>query len=208
MIKYSCPKCHAQLESPSSLGGKYDECPLCRSKNVVLSPRKSKRKLWWVCGGLAGVVLLACAGVLLWQAKKPSPTPNEFQDCLDAAFLSYSQNNDFKSAIAYYDKALALQPGYGDAYHNRGCLYIHVGDVDRGIADLDKAIQIAPNDAMAYANRGIAYRKKGDAQKAEADFQKAVSLDATVGTSSIALHVSDVSREMKFKVVDGKFVKD
>ena len=35
MIKYSCPKCRTPLSSPRAMAGQLDECPVCRSKNVV-----------------------------------------------------------------------------------------------------------------------------------------------------------------------------
>jgi len=132
----------------------------------------------------------------------------EFQDCLDAAYISISPNNDFKAAIPFYDKAIALRPDYANAYNNRGALYIQTGETDRGIADLNKAIQLNPSDAMAYANRAMAYRKKGEEQKARADLDKATSLDPKVQTSSINLRISDVSPVIQFKVVDGKIVKE
>lgn len=130
-----------------------------------------------------------------------------FQDYLDAACISFALNNDWQLAITFYDEAIALRPDYANAYHNRGCLYIRIGETDRGIEDLNKAIELNPKDAMAYANRGIAYRKKRELQKATADSDKAISLDPNVNTSSIGLRTSDVSFEISVKVVDGKIVK-
>jgi len=132
----------------------------------------------------------------------------QLQDALDAAFMSFSQNKDFRTAIAFYDKAITLRPDYSNAYNNRGCLYLHIGEEDRGIVDFDKAISLNPNDAMAYANRGIAHAKKGNTTASTADLDKARSLDPKVRTSGINLRISDVSRVINFKVVDGKIVKE
>ena len=139
--------------------------------------------------------------------KTAKSEPAQFQDCLDAAFISLSQNRDFKTAIAFYDKAIALRPDYGNAYNNRGCLYVHIGEVDRGIKDFDKAIALNPKDAMAYANRGIAHGKKKNQEASKADLDKARALDPKVRTSAVNLRISDVSPIIKLKIVDGKIVK-
>jgi len=75
MIKYSCPKCRALLESPTSLAGQYDDCPVCRSKNVVPRRQKSKRALWLALGGAGGVLVLTSAIVLTLQATKRAAAP-------------------------------------------------------------------------------------------------------------------------------------
>ena len=73
MIVYTCPKCGALLESPSSLAGQHDECPLCRAKNVVPSSGIRSQRFWWACGGVGGLVLVACAAVLAWPRAEYAP---------------------------------------------------------------------------------------------------------------------------------------
>jgi len=65
MIKYSCPKCGVFLESPSCLAGRHDECPVCKSNNVV--PAKAGHLGWWVCGMLAALVLVMGTTAFVWQ---------------------------------------------------------------------------------------------------------------------------------------------
>ena len=73
MIKYTCPKCRSMLESPRSLGGQYDKCPLCGSRNVVPSPTRPVWR-WWVFGGCgAGLGIAVCIALALWHAKKETP---------------------------------------------------------------------------------------------------------------------------------------
>ena len=164
-----------------------------------------------MAAAMAAILVVGCGGspdkAAGGSGKSATSEDREFQDCLDAAFMSTSQNQDDKTAIAFYDKAIALRPNYGNAYHNRGCLYVKLGEVDKGIKDLDRAIALNPQDAMAHANRSVAYDRKGNRDASKADSEKARALDPKVDTSSIVLRISDVSPVITFQVVDGKIVK-
>ena len=46
---------------------------------------------------------------------------------------------DFRSAVSLYTKAIELDPGFAEAYYNRGLVYLFTGDDDKGIRDLSKA---------------------------------------------------------------------
>ena len=68
-----------------------------------------------------------------------------------------------------------LRPG--DAYIDRGRVYLQQDDNDRAIADFTKAIELDPEGANAYNHRGVAYAGKLDFDRAIADFDKAIQLD-------------------------------
>ncbi|HAP51193.1 MAG TPA: hypothetical protein DCQ56_08270 [Porphyromonadaceae bacterium] len=46
---------------------------------------------------------------------------------------------DYTSAISCYTKAIELKPDLGEAYYNRGLMYLRLGDKERGVADLSQA---------------------------------------------------------------------
>ena len=46
---------------------------------------------------------------------------------------------DFTSAIAAFSRAIDLKPDLGEAYYNRGYIYLKLGNERAGIADLSKA---------------------------------------------------------------------
>jgi len=69
MIRYTCPKCHAVLERPSTMAGKGDECPHCQNRNVV--PKNAGGWLW--IGVLAALLLLAGGIVWVWQMTRAAP---------------------------------------------------------------------------------------------------------------------------------------
>ena len=68
-----------------------------------------------------------------------------------------------------YDRALALNPTFAEAFNNRGFEYARRGDYDRAVEDYDDAIRFNPRLAMAFNNRSLAYAHKGEYRHAIAD---------------------------------------
>ena len=46
---------------------------------------------------------------------------------------------DLTSALAAYTRAIELQPDMGEAFYNRGYIYLRLGNRAAGIADLSKS---------------------------------------------------------------------
>ena len=84
---------------------------------------------------------------------------------------------DYDSAIANYDRAIALDPDDADAYHNRGIAKDAQGDYAAAIADFDRAIALEPDGADVYHNRGVAKAEQGDYAGAIADYDRVIALD-------------------------------
>lgn len=82
-----------------------------------------------------------------------------------------------RSAIADYDRAIALDPRFVDAYINRGNAKATFGQERAALADYDRAIALAPQDAYAYYNRGCAKYKFDRHADAMLDFERAGKLD-------------------------------
>lgn len=88
----------------------------------------------------------------------------------------FMAQGDYNQAIAWFDKAIAVEPSFTEAYCNRGTAYYEKGEADAAIADFSKAIEIEPDFAEAYYNRAAAYYDKQEYDKAVQDVQKAQSL--------------------------------
>jgi len=81
-----------------------------------------------------------------------------------------------KQAIGDFDRAIAINPTYANAYNNRGIAYGGLGNYKQAIGDFDRAIAINPTRADAYNNRGAAYDKLGNHNQAIEDLKIASKL--------------------------------
>ena len=73
--------------------------------------------------------------------------------------------------------AIELDPGYEEAYSNRGRAYYTVGKHAEAFADLDKAIEINSDYAMAYLYRGIVHQDEGAVEAGSKDFRRHLDLE-------------------------------
>lgn len=87
-----------------------------------------------------------------------------------------SRLGDREGAIQDFNRAIDLNPDYGEAYTNRGAEKDEMGDYSGAILDYDKAIQIDPNDTIAWFNRGNSCFNLGLVEDACADWRKAYEL--------------------------------
>ncbi|PSF38606.1 DNA helicase UvrD [Aphanothece hegewaldii CCALA 016] len=86
--------------------------------------------------------------------------PEKAQECFDLAAqeLCKTGNNkvqqkDYDGALNEINKAIMLAPFYGEAYKQRGLLYIYLKDYLKAIADFTKTIELN-QDPEAYYYRG------------------------------------------------------
>lgn len=52
---------------------------------------------------------------------------------------AYMMLKDYTSAISCYTKAIEMKSDLGEAYYNRGLMYLRMGNRERGVADMSKA---------------------------------------------------------------------
>jgi len=79
-------------------------------------------------------------------------------------------------AIDLLDLAIKKDPGYFDAYYNRGVVYFLMKNYRAAIDDLSKAISINPDSSEAYASRGEVYEIINDGEKAFNDYKRAARM--------------------------------
>lgn len=63
-----------------------------------------------------------------------------------------SANGDDAGAIAYYDRAIAIFPAYGEAYRNRGNALARLGRREEAMASYRQCLRFSPGDFAATTN--------------------------------------------------------
>jgi len=95
----------------------------------------------------------------------------------------YTDADNYKVSLFYYDQLEKVYPKHGSLYYNRGCTKDKLNDVPGAIADYSKCIVAQPKHAKAIFNRGRDYSMSKDWAKAEADFNVFVTLMPSYGTA-------------------------
>ena len=86
--------------------------------------------------------------------------------------------NDNEGALADYAAGLALVPDLGDAYVNRGMVYVRVsGKEAMAIEEINKGLSIGSRDeSVALFGRALAYEALGRVSDAYQDYKRAAEL--------------------------------
>ena len=80
------------------------------------------------------------------------------------------------AALAGFNKAIALNPKFSDAYFNRGEIYFRTNQYDQALLDYNQVIQIKPEDSAVYSARAHTLYAMGKTEDALADYTKAMEL--------------------------------
>ena len=82
--------------------------------------------------------------------------------------VTHAETNSFEEAVAYYKKAIALNPEYYEVYNNMGIVLQDQGNkMEQAMDAYKKAISIDPAYAEAHNNLGIAFQKQGKLEELE-----------------------------------------
>lgn len=84
---------------------------------------------------------------------------------------------DMTIAITRFDRAIAINPQYFQAYIERGNVKNAIRDYMGAIADYTVAVSLNPKSANAYYNRGTVLSQSGEHEAAIADYKKAILID-------------------------------
>jgi len=80
-----------------------------------------------------------------------------------------------QEALKAYDQAIDLDPGFVEAYNNRGIIHAEYGQYDLAFADYNEALRISPEDPELHAGRARAYMGLDDYERAIEDFDYAIA---------------------------------
>jgi tetratricopeptide (TPR) repeat protein len=97
---------------------------------------------------------------------------------LNSRGMAQETLKNFEQAKADYNKAIEINPEYGNAYNNRGNIKAEQADYKGAIKDYSRAIELNSQFVEAYCNRGIARENLDDHSEALEDFDKAIEINS------------------------------
>ncbi len=83
---------------------------------------------------------------------------------------------DPNKAKSYWDRAIAANPKFAEAYNNRGLALYNLNLYQEALQDFSQSIRMKPDYAEAFNNRGNVYYQMDQYEKAQADFDQSLKL--------------------------------
>ncbi len=106
---------------------------------------------------------------------KLSPMQEMARDHRDEG-LVLQKKGDLEGALAFYQKAVQMDPMYSVVYNDIGILYEANGSYKEAAQNYLRAIQLDPNYPSPYTNLAILYEQGRDLKKAEFYWEKRIKL--------------------------------
>jgi len=94
----------------------------------------------------------------------------------------------YEEAVAAYDRAIALDQGYAEAWSRRGLTLSLIGKVNESEDSFSQAISLAPEDAEIYYYQAHARNQTGNRAGALESLERAVSIQPRSRDEAITLH--------------------
>ncbi|NTW57713.1 MAG: tetratricopeptide repeat protein [Nitrospirae bacterium] len=105
--------------------------------------------------------------------KEPHPGPHVYR----YRGLAFEKAGERENALHDYDRAIALDPSYVDAYNDRGLLHWKSGRGDKAIADFRISILLRPSSKRPYFHLGVLYTETALFDQAIENFSNSIALD-------------------------------
>jgi tetratricopeptide (TPR) repeat protein len=99
-----------------------------------------------------------------------------FVEAVHLLAVVQSLSGRLDEALASYDRALALRPGYAAAWCDRGVTLNRACRFDAALASYDKAIALRSDYAEVFFNRGIVLSKLSRLDEAVVSYERAIAL--------------------------------
>ena len=115
---------------------------------------------------------------------------------------AYDRTGDFSRAIEQLDKAIEINPRYGDAYNNRGIVYSKIGKYRQAIMDYDRAIAIDSGSARNFGNRGFAYNALGNYKEAIKDYGRVIEIEPETTKAYIGRGIACISSGNRAQAIE------
>jgi Flp pilus assembly protein TadD len=89
------------------------------------------------------------------------------------AALDMVADGEKESALAEYQKAVAIDPTFTEAMHGLAKVLQDLNQLDEAIVVANRITELDPDDILAHTSLSVIYQKKGMIPEAEAEGNKA-----------------------------------
>lgn len=120
----------------------------------------NKRKIEHVLASLIGI------GFFLGMAVLPAFAQEESAREYYQEGIFYVKQQKYEEAIMALERAVALDPGYADAYNALGVIYYQQKQYSKAAAQYISAVEANPKHIKARTNLALTYQKQQEYQKA------------------------------------------
>ena len=84
-------------------------------------------------------------------------------------------NQDFEAALADFERALEIDPDFGDVHQSLAHVHEKLGDYEAALGAAKRAAECNPDDFLVHTSLSIIYQRMG--MIAEAEAEKAVAAE-------------------------------
>ena len=94
----------------------------------------------------------------------------------DRGQIRVKLNKDYEGALTDFDKALKINPGHAEAFHQKAIVYLALNKMNLALANIGKALSIETS-AVYYYTRGLIAEKLNKKLLALKDFKKSKDME-------------------------------
>ena len=138
---------------------------------------RRRTRIGWIVGASI-VVFLAAAGYIY----KRTTDPVHAKESFDAGTRLFKSAH-YNQATLSFDRAIALKPGFVEAYMMRGKAAAEQSEPEKALGDFSKVIELRPADPAAWIERASCYFALNNFQAAVADSSQAIALNPKLASA-------------------------
>ena len=112
--------------------------------------------------------------------------PKEKEIFNDLGFY-YQDGGAFEKAIVEFNKALELDPNYGNVHNQLGYVYLDMGDFPKAVEHFKKYVSLSPGEANPLDSLAEAYFYMGQLDEAIANYKEALRINSGLESSYFSI---------------------